>query len=66
MTDRVQSPVEQLYAILENIVRYDLSDIKNDLVRDNIIDARNIASKAFDAEIRAKTNPAVAEECEHA
>lgn len=47
------SPIAKLFAILENIVRYDLSDIKSDLVRDNIIDARNIAKRAFNEELNA-------------
>jgi hypothetical protein len=43
---------EQLFGILETLVRYDLGDVKDKLTRDKIIDARDLARDLFRDEIR--------------
>lgn len=44
---------EQLFGILETIVRYDLGDIQNEYTREKIIDARDLARDLFREEIKA-------------
>jgi hypothetical protein len=45
--------LEQLFSILETIVRYDLGDITGEFTREQVIDARDLARELFREEIKA-------------